>query len=119
MVYDVIAPSIYVDRTFELPRQDAEVILLLRGPDPSARMLVVSLAAADQSSGRFLVRPRDRRVSVGGSYVCGVGGGGPKIGGPGRAELLIREWTPAGLSAPARVNVEIPKPKQRPERPVP
>jgi len=117
VVYDVIAPSLYVDRrsSFEVPRHDAEVILLLPGPDRSARTLVVSLASDDRSSARFLVQARDRRVSIGGANPCGPSG--PPMGGPGRAELLIREWTPAGLTGPVRVNVEVPKPKERPDWP--
>ena len=111
VVYDVIAPSISVDAGFQLPRHDAEVILLLPGPDPSPRTLVVSLATGDRSSGRFFVRTRDRRVSVGGSNECGLTG--PAMEGPGPADLLVREWTPAGLSAPVHVKVEIPKPVRR------
>ena len=110
LVYDVIAPSIYVAQgsTFEVPRHDAEVILLMLGPERWPRTLVLSLATDDRSSGRFLVHARAGRVSVGGSNVCGLSG--PPMEGPGRAELLVREWTPAGLTAPVHVNVEIPKP---------
>jgi len=70
VVYDVIAPSICVNGSFEVPRHDAEVILLLPGPDRSARRLVVSLATDDQSSGRFLVEARDRRMVIGGQHGC-------------------------------------------------
>lgn len=108
VILETRGPSIHPLATASA--KDATLVLRLAGPTRPNRLLVISVGSEDRAGERFLALTWEGKVFIGAS---GCGHPTPRIDGPGRVELVLREWGAGRLSPPVRVGFQIPAPVAR------